>query len=70
MSSRRKVRPQHPVSARRAALDGARIPGGCGSCDAYQVVRAHAHGADVHLVTVYHDRGCPRLAAQERRART
>ena len=67
MSNRRKLRPQHPLTAIIAPLDGAKIRGGCGSCNAYQVVHAHAHGADVHLIRVYHDRGCPWLTAREAR---
>ena len=67
MSNRRKLRPQHPASARIAALDGARIPGGCDSCDAEQVVQAHARGADIHMITIRHDDGCPRLAAMKAR---
>lgn len=46
------------------ALDGGRVPGGCSSCDAYQVVDATA--APVYRVTVHHDDWCPvlrRLAA-------
>lgn len=45
-------------------LDGARIPGGCDTCDAYQTVRRLARG--VWDVTVYHDDWCPFLAELER----
>jgi hypothetical protein len=69
MSRRGKPRPQNPFSARIAAFDGARIPGGCTSCDAYQVVDAHAYGADVHRITVHHDQGCPELAARQGRSK-
>lgn len=51
-----------------AALDGARIPGGCECCDAYQVISAHPSGhPNVHLISVYHDDDCPHLAAMEAR---
>jgi hypothetical protein len=68
MSNRRRLprpRPQNPATAYIAALDGARIPGGCDHCDAYQVVRAHAYGADLHTISVYHDNDCPWLAARQ-----
>jgi len=68
MSNRRKLRPQHPVSARAAALDGARIPGGCDHCNAVQLIQAHVHGIpDVHKITVWHDEWCPQLAAMKSR---
>lgn len=62
MSNSRKPRPQHPVTAMLAPLDGARIPGGCDACDAYQVITANAYGADFHYIAVYHDEDCPVLA--------
>jgi hypothetical protein len=65
MSNRRRLRPQNPVSAQIAALDGARIPGGCLHCDAYQVVNAMQGHRDVHLISVYHDDDCPELAARK-----
>ena len=65
MSNRRKIKPQHPVSAQLAALDGARIRGGCGHCDAYQVINAMQGHADVHLITVHHDDDCPELTARQ-----
>lgn len=67
MSNTRKAKrpPQHPVSARLAAMDGARIPGGCDSCDAYQVVNAAQGHPNVHVLSVYHDDDCPRLAAMK-----
>lgn len=42
-----------------AALDGARIPGGCDSCDAYQEVAKVGH---VTHINVCHDDDCPVLA--------
>jgi hypothetical protein len=72
MSNRRHLkppqRPQHPVSAQLAALDGAEIPGGCESCDAYQTVHANDGGADLHRITIHHDGDCPRWAAIRRRS--
>lgn len=44
-------------------LDGARIPGGCEDCDAYQTARPLAAG--VWQVTVHHDDTCPTLRAME-----
>lgn len=70
MSNRRRLRqppPSQPGSALLAALDGAEIAGGCDGCDAYQKVRAHAYGANVHMISVHHDDGCPWLAAREQR---
>jgi hypothetical protein len=69
VSERPGVRLQHPFTAMIAAVDGARIRGGCPACDAYMLVRAHAHGPDVHAVTVCHDRNCPELAAMKGPAR-
>jgi hypothetical protein len=48
-------------------LEGARIPGGCESCDAYQT--AEPVEAGVWLVTVHHDDWCPRLQASRSEAR-
>lgn len=67
MSNRKRIKPQNPVSGLLAALDGARIRGGCEHCDAYQTVHAHAHGADLHRITVCHDDDCPELAARQAR---
>lgn len=56
----------NPVTDLLAALDGARIPGGCAHCDAYQVVQAHALGErNLHFVSVYHDAWCPFLRQHE-----
>jgi hypothetical protein len=41
-------------------LDGARTPGGCDHCDAYQTVRPELEG--VWRLTVHHDDECPELA--------
>jgi hypothetical protein len=69
MSNSRKVRhpgDPNPVSDLIAAMDGARIPGGCDSCNAYQLVKAHALGSrNFHLIEVYHDDWCPELAAHQ-----
>ncbi len=42
-------------------LDGARIPGGCDCCNAYQTVQPIAAG--IWSITVLHDDDCPWLAA-------
>lgn len=55
---------QDAVTQLLGPLDGARIPGGCDTCDAYQTVRRLARG--VWDVTVYHDDWCPFLAELER----
>lgn len=68
MSNRRKLRqppPDHPASAFLASIDGARILGGCDSCDAYQVVQARVGHRDVHVIKVFHDDGCPVLASKQ-----
>ena len=44
-------------------LDGARVPGGCPTCDAWQTPAPLAEG--VWQVTVHHDHDCPTLAAME-----
>ena len=62
MSNRRKRRPQNPISAQLAAADGARIPGGCDHCDAYQIIHAQ-QDPDVHLIDVCHDDWCPNSPA-------
>lgn len=67
MSNRRKTRPQNPISAQIAAMDGARIPGGCDHCDAYQVIDAQQGHPDVHMLRVFHDDDCPWLAARQAR---
>jgi len=61
---------EHPLSKSQASvarqlgpLDGARIPGGCDHCDAYQAVRAVEAG--IWSIGVYHDDGCPILARIE-----
>jgi hypothetical protein len=64
--SRRK-RKRAPVGASPLAnvlgpLDGAKIPGGCDHCDAYQTVRP-ASALEWHIV-VHHDDDCPWLAGR------
>ncbi|MGH9106789.1 MAG: hypothetical protein ACRDZX_13340 [Acidimicrobiales bacterium] len=46
-----------PITSLLGPLDGARIPGGCGHCSAYQTVQPLAAG--VWNVTVHHDVDCP-----------
>ena len=48
-------------------LDGARLPGGCDHCDAYQTVRAAS--PRVWLTTVFHDDDCPVLRKVEERCK-
>lgn len=40
-----------------APLDGARVPGGCDHCDAYQTTTPLADG--VWELTIHHDHDCP-----------
>lgn len=63
MSNRRRLKPTNPASMAIRRMDGARIPGGCDHCDAYQVVRADYWGANLHSIEVRHDDWCPWLAA-------
>lgn len=54
------------VSDLIASMDGARLPGGCDCCNAYQTIRAHAFGSqNIHMITVHHDDWCPVLAAHQ-----
>lgn len=64
MSNRKRLRPSNPASEAIRAQDGAQIPGGCDHCDAYQIVRADAYGADMHSIGIYHDDWCPVLASK------
>ncbi len=52
--------PQAEVAGILGPLDGKRIPGGCGSCDAYQCIEPVIAG--VWRVAIYHDEDCPLLA--------
>ncbi|MEU8391525.1 hypothetical protein [Micromonospora sp. NPDC048843] len=63
MSNRKKLRRTPPLSMLIRSQDGARLPGGCHTCDAFQTVRADAYGANVHSITVHHDDWCPTLSA-------
>jgi hypothetical protein len=63
------ARPLSPAQTAMAralgSLDGARIAGGCDSCDAYQTARPASPG--VWRITVHHDEGCLALARHRRR---
>lgn len=50
-------RPDNSIRQYLASLDGARIPGGCDDCDAYQTVDA-TH-APLFVLNVHHDATCP-----------
>lgn len=64
MSKRHRLSPaQQSAQALFGPLDGARIPGGCEDCDAYQTVRPGIAG--VWHINVHHDSWCPFLAARE-----
>lgn len=62
MSNRRRLRPTNPVSMLIRSQDGAKIPGGCEQCDAYQTVQSDYYGPDLHRLAVHHDDWCPFLA--------
>lgn len=52
----RRARRRANIRPRLAALDGARIPGGCDTCDAYQTIDA-TH-APLFTINVHHDEAC------------
>jgi hypothetical protein len=57
----RPLSPQQTAVARALGpLDGARLPGGCDRCDAYQTVTPATAG--VWAITVHHDDWCPVVA--------
>jgi hypothetical protein len=63
MSRPRKRPPLGPQELARqlfGPLDGAKVPGGCPRCDAYQTVDPLAAGD--WLLTIVHDDDCPELA--------
>ncbi len=66
MSNRRKLPATNPASMLIRAQDGARIPGGCDHCDAYQTITADKWGPNAHGITVHHDDWCPWLNARQR----
>jgi hypothetical protein len=65
VSNRKKLPDQPPrdhgwLNDALAPIDGARVPGGCDTCDAYQVITATAGGQrGLSLIEVYHDDWCP-----------
>lgn len=61
MSNRRKVgaapgRDPNWLNRMAASLDGAQIPGGCDTCNAYQTMRPVDTG--ITQITVHHDNWC------------
>jgi hypothetical protein len=62
VSNRRKIRQQNPAEAMLAAMDGARIDGGCPDCDAYREIQATAIPG-VSILHVWHDDWCPSYGA-------
>jgi len=67
MSNGRPYRRRHhyPVADILGPLDGAEIPGGCDTCDAYQTV--HPVKAGIWQIVVHHDDWCPTLIAHQAR---
>lgn len=59
--TRRRSPHQDATAAILGPLDGARIPGGCDHCDAYQTVEPLSPG--VWSLGIHHDDWCPLLAA-------
>jgi hypothetical protein len=56
---RRRSPAQDAIADLLGPLDGARIPGGCDHCDAYQTTGPVSTG--VWSITVHHDDDCPTL---------
>lgn len=56
---------QASIAGMLGPLDGARIPGGCAHCDAYQTVSPVTAG--MWDMTVYHDDWCPFWLARQTR---
>lgn len=54
----------NPASELIRSMDGARVPGGCEHCDAYQVVVADRYGPNMHSIEIRHDDDCAWLAAR------
>ncbi len=61
MSNARAFRRQ--LTNMLGALDGARLPGGCAHCDAYQTVSPISAG--VWNIRVHHDDWCPWLTSRK-----
>ena len=71
MSNRRKVRPNarpdnNWVNRWAASIDGAQIPGGCDTCDAYQT--AHVIDRGITQIKIHHDDWCSTYARPLARA--
>jgi hypothetical protein len=58
--------PQAMLTCMLGPLEGARIPGGCDECDAYQTVEPVVAG--VWMIAVRHDPDCRWLAMHEKGA--
>lgn len=63
MRSRKLSPAQAQLAELFGPLDGARIPGGCDDCDAYQIVEPASPG--VWSIGVHHDDWCPTLRRLE-----
>jgi hypothetical protein len=57
---RRLTQAQAGVAALLGPLDGAEIPGGCETCDAFQTVEPIEAG--LWMIRVHHDEWCPTYA--------
>lgn len=59
--------PGGPLADALTPLVGARIPGGCPDCDAYQTVHPDNDHPAIWHMTIHHDNTCPDLARIEGR---
>ena len=63
MSNRKKLKRKPPAANPATALirahNGAHIPGGCHTCNAYQEIRADHYGPNLHSIAIHHDDWCP-----------
>lgn len=57
---RGKPTPAKAINEFMSANDGAKIPGGCEHCDAYQIINANVQGyGGIHELQIFHDDWCP-----------
>ena len=50
-----------PMTNLFGPLDGAHLPGGCDTCDAYQTITPTQAG--IWTLTIHHDEWCPALTS-------
>jgi len=64
VSNRKKLPAQPPrdhgwLNDALTPIDGARVPGGCDDCDAYQVINATWGQRGLSRIEIHHDDWCP-----------